>query len=158
MDQTGTVVVYERIGDDGKGTIWAFGNVQQQFQVTWGAAAGERLPNTPYVVGGDADPDVSPDNSWIVFRRLTAAGDGRGYWDILRVASGAVLPVAPLAAGPTYRGAPDWGEGGIAFVESDPATGGSALVVVDAQGEQRRVVTSVPRGYELSFPRWMPKS
>ena len=39
--------------------------------------AGIRAPHgTPYVVGSDADPDFSPDRASLVFRRLTATGNG----------------------------------------------------------------------------------
>jgi hypothetical protein len=158
MDRSATVALYERIGADGKGTIWVFASAEQQQQLTQGAPGDERLPGTPYVVGCDADPAISPDNGGIAFRRLTGVGDGTGQWDVLKIDSAAASPAVLLATGPVYRGAADWGTEGIVFAESDPATGGIALVAIDDQGGNRRVLASVPRGYQMSFPRWLPAS
>lgn len=157
IDPSGSFLCFERIGVDGKGQIWVFQNVATMFGVTTGGPGSEALTGTPYVVGSDADPDFSPDNSSIVFRRLKATGNGgRGTWDIMAVNSDGTN-LRTIATGPAWRSAPDWStDGSIAFAESDVATGTPTLVQVDADGSNRRTLVSLAAGFRLDFPRWLP--
>lgn len=159
IDPSGSFLVYERIGVDGKGQIWVFQNVTTAFAVTTGGPGSEALTGTPYVVGSDADPDFSPDNGSIVFRRLTATGNGgRGTWNIMAVNSDATN-LRTLVSGPAWRSAPDWSvDGSIAFAETDVATGIPTLVRIDADGSNRRTLLSLAAGFRLDFPRWLRPS
>jgi Tol biopolymer transport system component len=143
--------VYERIDNTGKGKIFIF----SAFQVTNGGPGSDPLPGTPYVVGSDADPDFSPDGRLVVFRRLTALGNGGlGTWDILTARTDGT-ELTTVAAGPVYRGAPDWGPEGILFNEVDVAAGRSQLVLIDPAGTNRRTPITVGGTILLSFPRWL---
>lgn len=155
IDPTGSVAVFERIDESGGGQVWIFGSATSQLRVTQGGTLGEALPGTVYRVGSDADPDYSPDGRSIVFRRLSAAGSGgRGFWDLLTVASdGTGLRV--IVQGTRYRGAPDWGPEGIVFEEIDEE-GRASLVLLAPDGGSRRTLASVGAGYSLSLPRWLP--
>ncbi|MGH2688902.1 MAG: TolB family protein, partial [Actinomycetota bacterium] len=156
IDPTGTVAVYERIEDSGKGQIWLFGSRTAQTRVTSGGPGTDPLPGTPYVVGSDADPDFSPDGRFLVFRRLTGTGNGGlGTWDVMIVRTDATA-LATLVTGPAYRGAPDWGSQGIVFDEVDLAAGESRLVVIQPDGSGRRVIVTGAASTTLSFPRWLP--
>lgn len=156
VDPTGQVAVYERIESGGKGQIFIFANEISQARVTSGGPGTEPLPGTPYVVGGDADPDFSPDGAAIVFRRLTGIGNsGLGTWDILRVArDGAGLTT--LATGPAFRSAPDWSRQGIAFVEIDVAAGRAQLLAIQPDGTGRTALVSQGASSGLAAPRWLP--
>ena len=105
---------------------------------------------TLYFVGADADPDFSPDARSVVFRRLTATGNGGlGTWDVLTTSTdGSGLSV--VASGPAFRGAPDWGPQGIVFAEVDVAAGTSQLVVIQPDGSGRRAIVSLPADVEIS--------
>jgi hypothetical protein len=156
IDPTGSVAVYERIEADGKGTIFVFNSTQSQFRVTSGGPGTAALPGTPYVVGADADPDYSPDGRSIVFRRLTATGNGGlGTWDVMTV-RGDGTGLAVVVTGPAFRGAPDWGPLGIVFPEVDTAAGTAELVVVQPDGTDRRALVSATASQEISNPRWLP--
>jgi Tol biopolymer transport system component len=152
IDPLSRTAVYERIDETGKGQIYEF----QARQITAGGPGSEPLPDSPYIVGSDADPDYSPDGRTLVFRRLTGTGNGGlGTWDLMRVAlDGSSLAV--LVSGPLYRGAPDWGEGGIVFVETDAAADESRLVVIQPDGSGRQVLRTERAGYALGSPRWLP--
>ena len=65
IDPTGTVAVYERIEAAGKSEIWLFSSQTQQAQITAGGPGSEALAGTPYVVGSDANPVLSPDNQFV---------------------------------------------------------------------------------------------
>jgi TolB protein len=156
IDPTGSVAVYERIDASGKGQIFIFNSTQSQFRVTPGGPGTAALAGTPYVVGSDADPDYSPDGRSIVFRRLTDTGNGGlGTWDVMTVRADGTSPTV-VAAGPAFRGAPDWGTLGIVFPEVAAAAGTAHLVVVAPDGTGRRVIVSVPAGQQISNPRWLP--
>lgn len=154
IDPSGSVAVYERIEGTGKGRIFIYGSQTAQQAVTQGGEGIERLAGTPYVVGGDADPDYSPDGQRIVFRRLVSTGNsGLGNWDVMTVRTdGTDLRV--LAGGPGFRGAPDWGPRGVVFAETD-ATGQTRIVIVGDDGA-RRVALTTTAGSGLQFPRWLP--
>jgi dipeptidyl aminopeptidase/acylaminoacyl peptidase len=155
IDPTGSVAVYERIGEVGPGQVWIFGSSTSQVQVTQGGTLGEALPGTLYRVGSDADPDYSPDGRRIVFRRLTALGSGgRGDWDLLTVTVEGI-GLAVIAQGARYRGAPDWGPQGIVFEEVGE-DGRASLVLLSPDDGTRRTLASVSAGYTLSLPRWLP--
>jgi dipeptidyl aminopeptidase/acylaminoacyl peptidase len=151
LNASANSAVYERIEAGGKGNIFVFSS----FRVTSGGPGTEPLAGTPYIVGSDADPDFSPDGRLVVFRRLTALGNGGlGTWDILTAhTDGTELTV--VASGPVYRGAPDWGSEGILFNEVDVAGASSRLVVVDPAGTNRRTPVTTGASILLSFPRWL---
>lgn len=154
IDPTGSVAIYERSEAGGKGRIFLYANQTAQQAITQGGEGTERLTGTPYVVGGDADPDYAPDGRTIVFRRLTSLGTGgTGYWDIMSVKpDGTDLRV--VAGGPGYRGAPDWGPLGIVFAETDAS--GQVRVVVIGNDGTRRVAVTASAASGLQFPRWLP--
>ncbi|MGE0454098.1 MAG: hypothetical protein AB7O37_17735 [Vicinamibacteria bacterium] len=157
VDPTGSVAVFESVdAPDGRGSIAIFVSTTQQPRITSGGAPGPALPGTPYVIGSDATPDYSADGNRVVFRRLTGPGpDGRGSWSLYTVATdGGGL--VPIVTGDVWRSAPDWGPKGILFAEADTATGGTALVVVDANGGGRRVVARFAAGFKVESPRWLP--
>jgi dipeptidyl aminopeptidase/acylaminoacyl peptidase len=155
IDPTGTVAVYELGDSTRKSQIWIFSSSEQQLQLTSGGVGSEPLPGTPYVVGADADPAFSPDNQFVVFRRLMSTrGDGQGGWDIMTVRTDG-SEEATLVTGPGYRGAPDWGPGGIVFAETG-ADGIPRLVVIQPDGSGRSVPVTVGAGFTLSHPRWLP--
>ena len=105
LDTESTSAVFERIGASGKGEIYVFVSTVQQALVVPGAAGTDSLPGTGYVVGGNADPDYSPDAATVVFRRLRDVGsNGLGTWDLL-AAKRDGTDVRTLVTGPAYRGA-----------------------------------------------------
>jgi Tol biopolymer transport system component len=86
IDPTGRVAVYERIAQGAKGEIYIFQTTATQILVAPAGPGTAPLAGTPYIVGSDADPAFSPDGTSIVFRRLTATGNGGlGAWDLLTV-------------------------------------------------------------------------
>jgi hypothetical protein len=143
--------VYERVDNTGKGAIFIF----SAFRVSNGGPGSDPLAGTRYVVGYDADPDFSPDGRLVVFRRLTGTGNGGlGTWDILTARTdGTELTV--VAAGPAYRGAPDWGSEGILFNEVEVAASRSQLVLIDPAGTNRRTPVTLGGSILLSYPRWL---
>jgi Tol biopolymer transport system component len=154
LDPTGSIAAYERIDETGVGQIWVFVNDSNQAPISEGGPPGDVLPGTPYRIGSDADPDFSPDARSLVFRRLTAPGNGGlGAWDLLSVSIDGGSPVT-IVSGPRYRGAPDWGPRGIVFEEIDEA-GLPSLVLVAPDGSNRRTLATAPAGVSLSFPRWL---
>jgi Tol biopolymer transport system component len=154
IDPSGSVAVYERSEAGGKGRIFLFVSQTAQQPITQGGEGTERLTGTPYVVGGDADPDYAPDGRTIVFRRLKSTGSGGlGDWDVMTVKpDGTDLRV--VAGGPGHRGAPDWGPLGIVFAETD-GTGQVRVVVIGNDGARRTPLTTAA-GSGLQFPRWLP--
>jgi hypothetical protein len=160
IDNSGTVAVYERIEDDGKGTIWLFSSSAQQFQLTFGGPGSEPLPGGTYVVGSDADPSFSPDNTLVVFRRATGLGDdGSGTWDIVTVntlvSESATREERVIVDGARYRGAPDWGPKGIVF-EERAEDGSTQIVVLQPDGSGRQVLRSFEAGFLATYPCWLP--
>jgi hypothetical protein len=152
LDPFGRTAVFERIDDTGVSRIYLF----RETPLTSGPAAGPALPGTPYVVGSDADPAFAPDATEILFRRLTGVGNGGlGTWDILATTGTASGSTRTLASGPVYRGAADWGAGGIVFVETDAAAGRSELVVIQPDGSGRRVLRSESSAFRMAAPRWL---
>jgi len=155
VDPFSSTAVYEGIDESGVGRIYLFA----QTLLTSGPAAGEPLPGTPYVVGGDADPVFSPDGQSIAFRRLTGAGNGGlGTWDLLTLRLDGTSTPQAVATGPLFRGAPDWGSKGILFVETDAGSARSQLVLVSADGATRTVLRTEDAGYRMGSPRWLAGS
>jgi dipeptidyl aminopeptidase/acylaminoacyl peptidase len=152
FDPTGFTAVFEGIDSDGKSRIYVL-NSPASNRLTAGGPGSELLEGTPYVVGSDADPAYSPDGRQIAFRRLTGTGNGGlGTWDLLIVGyDGSAEHV--LASGAIYRGAPDWGPRGIAFVEIDSAANRASLVVLQPDGSGRTALVS--GSAFLSNPRWL---
>jgi Tol biopolymer transport system component len=147
------VAVYERTEATTKNQIYIY-NSTGQVQVTTAGPGTETLGS--YAVGGDTDPDYSPDARSIVFRRLTATGNGGlGTWDVMTVRTDRTA-LATLASGPVYRSAPDWGPKGIVFSEIDKATGIAQLVIVQPDGTGRRVIATL-NGFDIASPRWVPR-
>jgi len=152
IDPTGSVAAFERIEAELPAQIYIFVTGTNLVQVTTGGTPGPVLPGTVFRVGSDTDPAYSPDAQSLVFRRLTGIGSGRGTWDLMVVRTDG-SGLAPLVAGPIYRGAPDWGPQGILFVEVDAAE--ARLVLVDADGRNPRKLYSTSPLLEISHPRWM---
>jgi Tol biopolymer transport system component len=153
IDPFARTVVYEQIDGEGVSRVYLY----RDTPLTSGPAGGEALPETPYVVGADASPVVSPDGASIAFRRLTGTGNGGlGTWDLLvQKADGVSAPVV-VATGPLFRGAPDWGRTGLVFVETDAASSRSELVRLQADGTGRTVLRTEDAGYRMGSPRWLP--
>jgi Tol biopolymer transport system component len=155
VDPFSGTAVYEGIDESGVGRIYLFA----QTPLTSGPAAGEPLPDTPYVVGADADPVFSPDATSIAFRRLTGVGNGGlGTWDVLTLRLDGTSSPKVLATGPLFRGAPDWGSKGVVFVETNAATDQSQLVLASGDGTARTVLRTEGAGYRMGSPRWLAGS
>ncbi len=153
VDPFATTALYEGIDSSGVGRIYLF----SQTRLTSGPTGGEPLPDTPYVVGGDADPVFSPDGKSFAFRRLTSVGNGGlGTWDLMTQPLDASASPTVLATGPLYRGAPDWSSKGIVFVETDAGADRSDLVLISADASTRTVLRTEPAGYRMGSPRWLP--
>jgi len=159
VDPFASTAVYEGIDltvANGVSRVYLF----SQTPLTSGpATGGPALPGTPYVVGGDASPALSPDGLYVVFRRLTDVGNGGlGSWDLMTVKTdGASQPTA-LVTGPLYRSAPDWGAKGIVYVETDASQTRSQLVLIQPDGSGRTVLRSEDAGFLMGSPRWLPGS
>jgi Tol biopolymer transport system component len=155
VDPLSTTAIYEGIDSSGVGRIYLF----SQTRLTTGPTGGEALPDTPYVVGADADPVFSPDAKSFAFRRLTSVGNGGlGTWDLMTAPINLSSPPKILVTGPLFRGAPDWGSKGILFVETDAAADRSDLVLISPDGATRTVLRTEPAGYRMGGPRWLPGS
>jgi Tol biopolymer transport system component len=126
--------------------------------LTEGGPGTEVLEGTPYVVGSDSTPAFSPNGGFVVFCRLTGAGNGGlGTWDILYVPSDASAePTLVIGGGDVFRGEPDWAvDGRIVFVETDMASGESRLVTILPDGTGRQVIHVEDAGYRMGSPRWL---
>ena len=155
IDPGGTVAAYERIEADGKGGIFIFQNANTQSRVTSGGPGSDVFAATGEVVGSDTDPDFSPDDRSLVFRRLTSTGGGGlATWDILTVRTDGTS-LATIASGPVFRGAPDWGAQGILFTEVDLAAGTARVVLVQPDGSGRQVLLTQPATTRLGTARWL---
>jgi hypothetical protein len=143
----------------GKSVIALFpGSNNSVVPLTTGGPGTEVLPGTPYIVGSDASPAFTPNSQLIVFRRLTGTGNGGlGTWDLYTVPTLEGLPEPELlvGGGDVFRGAPDWSEAGIVFVETDAASSESRLVVIQPDGSGRVVLHSEDAGYRMRAPRWL---
>jgi Tol biopolymer transport system component len=154
IDPGGSVAVYQRIETGGKGSIFIFQTSTSQNRVTSGGPGEGVLPNTLETVGSDTDPAFSPDARSIVFRRLTSTANTIGTWDVMTVLLDG-SSVTAIAAGPIYRGSPDWSSNGILFTEVDVAAGATRLVVVDPNGTNRRVLLSQGLTTRIPQARWL---
>ena len=154
-DPLGRTVAFEAIDSTGVSRIYLFSSTP--VAITTGPATGPALPGTPYVVGGDADPAFSPAADKLVFRRLTGIGNGGlGTWDLVTAAFDGSSP-AVIATGAVARSAPDWGQSGILFVETDAAAAVSRLVVIQPDGSGRRVLREENAAFGMAAPRWIPR-
>jgi hypothetical protein len=157
FDRGGRVITFERNANETPSEIWLLFAVNSGNRITEGGPAGSALPETPYRVGSDADPCFSPDNYWVVFRRLTSVGDGRhGDWEILVVDSNGDNAPSSIVTGARYRGAPDWDSRGIVFTEWDSTSNRWSVVVVDPDGSNRRSVLEREAPIRFDSPRWIP--
>jgi hypothetical protein len=155
IDLGTSIVAYERIEAGGKAEVFIFVTSTQQQRVSPAGAGGALLAGTPYLVGSDTDPAFSPDSGSLVFRRLTGVGaSGLGAWDIVTAKNDGTAPKT-LVTGPLYRGAPDWGAGGIVYPEIDASAGTASLVLVQPDGSGRKVLYTQGAGFALSSPRWL---
>jgi Tol biopolymer transport system component len=155
IDPFSSTAVYEGIDESGVSRIYLFA----QTPLTRGPAPGEPLPDTPYVVGGDADPVFSPDGQSIAFRRLTGVGNGGlGTWDLLTLRLDGTSDPKPVVTGPLCRSAPDWGSRGIVYVETDAAAAESRLVLVQPDGSGHTVLRTEDAGFRMGSPRWLAGS
>jgi Tol biopolymer transport system component len=153
IDPSGRTAAFERIDVDGVSRIYLF----RETPITSGPATGVGLPGTPYLVGSDASPTFSPEGTSLVFRRLTGIGNGGlGSWDLMVIALASGATPRTLVTGPLFRGAPDWGTGGIVYVETDAATNQSQLVKIQPDGTGRTVLRSEDAGFRMGAPRWLP--
>src|SRR5262245_43182638 len=153
IDPSGRTAAFERIDVDGVSRIYLF----RETPITSGTTTGPALPGTPYLVGSDASPTFSPEGTSVVFRRLTGVGNGGlGTWDLMVIALASGATPRTLVTGPLFRGAPDWGTGGIVYVETDAATGQSQLVKMQADGSGRTVLRTEDAGFRMGAPRWLP--
>ena len=59
-----------------------------------------------------------------------------------------------MSGGGAFRSSPDWGPGGIIYVETVAASG-PQLVLVDETGGNRRVLVTGPAGFDISYPHWI---
>jgi Tol biopolymer transport system component len=153
---SGSALAFERVDTTTKlGQIWVATSLGLR-TLTTGGTPGAALAGTPYIVGSDADPVFSPDGLTVLFRRLTATGNGGlGTWDFLTIrldVAGAV-PVT-LLTGNVYRGAPDWSATGILFVET-VAGSGPQLILTDATGGSRKVLVTAGAGFDIAAPHWL---
>jgi len=152
----GTNLAFEHIEAGGRAQIWLATSLGLRTLTSGGEVAGAALAGTPYVVGSDADPVFSPDGRVVLFRRLTATGNGGlGFWDLMtmRLDTTGAVPT-PFVSGPAFRGAPDWNATGIVFVETAPGSG-PQVVFVDATGASRKVLMTAGPGFDVSFPHWL---
>jgi Tol biopolymer transport system component len=155
IDPFSSTAVYEGIDESGVSRVYLFA----QTPLTSGPASGEPLPDTPYVVGGDADPVFSPDGQSIAFRRLTGVGNGGlGTWDLLTLRLGGSSTPTAIATGALFRGAPDWGSRGILYIETDAATSESRLVLLQPDGTGHTVLRTEDAGFRMGSPRWLAGS
>jgi Tol biopolymer transport system component len=153
IDPSGRTAAFERIDVDGVSHVYLF----RETPITSGPATGPALPGTPYVMGSDANPTFSPDATSLVFRRLTGIGNGGlGTWDLMVVALTAGATPRTLVTGPLFRGAPDWGPGGILYVETDATSNLSQLVKILPDGSGRTVLRTEDSGFRMGSPRWLP--
>jgi len=152
----GSSAAYEHHDESAAGAIGVLLSNLSTVLLTSGGDVSRPLAGTPYFVGSDADPCFSPDGQFVAFRRLTDTGNGGlGSWDILSVDSAGAEPVAIAAGESVFRGAPDWGPGGIVFVETDAEASESRLVVVQQDGSGRTVLRVEDSAYGMTSPRWL---
>ena len=154
VDPSGNVAAFERSDATTKSQIWIFQTTVSILQVTSGGPGSDVLAGTQMLVGGDTDPDYSPDGLSLVFRRLSGIGNGGlGTWDLLTVRTDGTA-LTTIVSGPFYRSAPDWGAKGIVFSEIDRTTGLAQLVVVQPDGSGRRVLATL-NGFDIASTRWL---
>jgi len=149
------VIVYERIEAGARSEIWMAQQVGAEVVLVKADPSEPKvpLPGTPYIVGGPADPDPSPNGRSVVFRRLTGRGTAdRGTWDIETVSADGT-EVATIAGGAAFRSAPDWGPRGIVFVEIPEGATSATLVLIDAEGARSEILTGA--SLAATAPRWL---
>jgi hypothetical protein len=157
IDPTGREAVFERVEAGQKTGISIFLTRAIQNTMTSGGP-GEGALATGELIGSDASPDYGPDSRSIVFRRLTAVGDGRGNWDLLTLRTNDPANLTPVATGPIFRGAPDWGARGILFTEIDLAAREARVVVIQPDGSDRRVLLTQPATTLIGTARWLQET
>jgi Tol biopolymer transport system component len=151
FDAFGSTAAFEKIPADGKSEVWVYASTR----VTTGGPGTGTLAGTRYAIGSDANPAFSPENSYLVFRRLTGTGvGGRGTWDIMTVRPDGTS-LATIASGGAYRGAPSWGPDGIIFEEIAADGAPTRLVLIRPDGSGRRDLVTLGAGFRISSPRWV---
>jgi hypothetical protein len=156
FDRTASLLVYDRRDESQKAVVWLMSSTSL-LPLTQGGPDGAQPDGAAEAIGADTDPAASHDGLSVVFRRRVKCDPGQppDGWEILTLALTSSASPLTIVPGCAHRGAPDWGQQGIIFPETDPASGVVSLVLVDATGANRRTLASVPASYQLGHPRWL---
>jgi hypothetical protein len=155
FDRTASLLVYDRRDESQKAVVWLMSSTSL-LPLTQGGPGGAQPDVASEAIGADIDAAASPDGLSVVFRRRVKCDPGQpDGWEVLTLALTSSAPPVTIVPGCAHRGAPDWGQQGIIFPETDPVSGVVSLVLVDANGANRRTLASVPASHQLAHPRWL---